>query len=120
MKAGLRSSLTFLFTLVLLLCWVCPSSIIQAADNETPEEVKINWQIKANANRAWSSESVRDDGKVYTRYNGNDTFSLNLSGTATLTKTGTSYEGYPYYKSTTNNEYSRSCSGGGTYAIPGI
>jgi hypothetical protein len=38
-----------------------------------------------------------------------------LSGTTTLTRTGTNYEGHPYFEATTDNKYTRSCGGGGTY-----
>ena len=116
MKTRLQPVFILLLTLALLFSGVGPLPSTWAASNEKPEELEVTWQIKANANRAWFSESTREeDNKVYARYDGNDSFSLNMSGTATLTRTGTSYEGYPYFQSTTDNQYSRSCSGGGTY-----
>jgi len=114
MKKRLQFTLTLMLTLAVLFTWMCFPQTAWAANVETPEELEITWQIKANADRAWSSQSAREDDKVYARYDVNDSFTLNLSGTTVLTRTGKSWSGHPYFESITDNEYSRSCSGGGT------
>ncbi|HPF19771.1 MAG TPA: hypothetical protein PLC88_00365, partial [Syntrophomonas sp.] len=111
-----QSVLPLVLAVALLFSGLYIPQTVRAVDSETPEEIEITWRINASADRSWSSESVREeDGKVYARYDGNDSFTLALSGTTTLTRTGTNYEGHPYFEATTDNKYTRSCGGGGTY-----
>ncbi|ABI67515.1 Ig-like domain-containing protein [Syntrophomonas wolfei] len=115
MKNRLQSILALMLTVALLFSGLCLPQTAWAADDKTPEELEITWRIKANADHAWSSESARENGKVYARYNLNDSFMLDLAGTTVLSRTGISWGGNPYFQPITENEYSRSCAGGGTY-----
>ena len=117
MKIRRESILGLVVAFLMMLVWL--PSPVQAESNAIPEEIEVTWQITANANYSWSSQSVREkDGKVSARYDGNDSFSLNLSGTTLLTNVSNKWAASPTFRSITdNNKYTRSCQGGGTHTI---
>ena len=116
MRTKRHSVLALVLVLTLLFSGAGLVQTAWAGSNDNQEELEITWRIKGSASREWSSEDVREeDGKVYARYDGNDSFSLTLAGTTDLTNTGKTMDGNPYFESIDENQYSRSCSGNGNY-----
>ena len=113
MKTKCRLSLSLMLAVLMLgLNLPLPAA---AGTPPIPDEVEVDWEVSITSNYAWSSESIDDDGKVYNRYNGNDSFYMQSSGTTKLERAGLTYDGYPYLEPNSDDkDYNLSCQGGGT------
>lgn len=103
-----------LVLVVLMLGLNFPSPAV-ASIPPIPDEVKVDWEVIIDSTYAWSSESKNDDGKVYNREHGNDSFSMLTYGTTKLERTGPTPDGHSCLKPKSDDkDYSFSCQGGGT------
>ncbi|NLK51852.1 MAG: hypothetical protein GX295_05350 [Syntrophomonadaceae bacterium] len=80
-----------------------------------PDEVEVTWEVIITSNYAWSSETTDDEGKIINRYNGNDSFNMQSTGTTKLQRVGVNEDGHPYLSPQPGRkDYNVNGYGGGT------